>query len=170
MIRHKCRLICWLILAPRLPVHFLHKTFPGTTDETSHCPKFHSSSCLISWLPKTDLCETTGCSLPLQWWGNINNSKIDIRKVLKSKIRRYLFETLETRHWKVRFIINSGLLYPNPYLTSPMFSIKQASLYIFFLLTILQNHLELREHYNDEVAFDKIKFPKNYNQHREQYK
>ena len=65
VISHKCQLICWLILAPRPPMHFLHKTFPGTTDETSHCAMFHSSCCLISWFPKTDLCETTGCSPPL---------------------------------------------------------------------------------------------------------
>ena len=62
VISHKCRLICWLILAPRPHMHFLHKTFPGTTDKTYHCAKFHSSSCLFSWMPKTDLCETTGCS------------------------------------------------------------------------------------------------------------
>ena len=62
VISHKCRLICWLILAPRPSMHFLHKTFPCTTDETSHGAKFHSSSCLISWLPETDLCKTTWCS------------------------------------------------------------------------------------------------------------
>ena len=65
VISHKCRLICWLILAPRPPMYFLHKSFPGTTDDTSHCGKFHGSICLISWLPKTDLCETTGCNPPL---------------------------------------------------------------------------------------------------------
>ena len=32
-----------LILAPRPPMHFLHKTFPGTIDKISHCAKFHSS-------------------------------------------------------------------------------------------------------------------------------
>ena len=41
-----------LILAPRPPMHFLHKTFPGTIDKISHCAKLHSSSCLVSWLPK----------------------------------------------------------------------------------------------------------------------
>ena len=64
VISHKYLLICWLILAPRPPMLFLHKTFPGTTDETSHYAKFHSSSCLTSWLPKTDWCETTWCSPP----------------------------------------------------------------------------------------------------------
>ena len=81
-------------MAPRPPMHFLHKTFPGTTGETSHCAKFQSSSCLISWLPKTDLCETTGCSPPLdrQKWlnswtkastlsGNAPTSKILIKTV-----------------------------------------------------------------------------------------
>ena len=42
-----------LILAPRPPIHFLHKTFPGTSDKISRYAKFHSSSCLISWLPKS---------------------------------------------------------------------------------------------------------------------
>ena len=65
VISHKYPLICWLILAPRPPMHFLLKTFPGTSDETSHCAKFHSSSCLNSWLPKNDLCETKECSSPL---------------------------------------------------------------------------------------------------------
>ena len=66
VISYKCQLICWLIWAPMLPTHFLHKTFPGTTNKTSHCAKFHNSSCLISWLTKTDLCETTECSPPLK--------------------------------------------------------------------------------------------------------
>ncbi len=65
VISHKCRLISWLILAPRPPMHFLHKTFPGTSDKISGCAKFHGSSCLISWLPKSDLCETTEHSPPL---------------------------------------------------------------------------------------------------------
>ena len=39
-----------LILAPSPPMHFLHKTFPGTIDKIYHCAKFHSSSCLVSWL------------------------------------------------------------------------------------------------------------------------
>ena len=52
-------------IPPRPPMHILHKTFPGTFDKTSHCAKFHSSGCLISCLPKTDLCETTECSPPL---------------------------------------------------------------------------------------------------------
>ena len=65
VISNKFWLICWLILTPRPSMHFLHKTFPGTTDETYHCAKFHSSIRLISWLPKTDLWETTGCSYPL---------------------------------------------------------------------------------------------------------
>ena len=37
-------------------MHFLHKTFPGTIDKISQCAKFHSSSCLISWLPKIRSC------------------------------------------------------------------------------------------------------------------
>ena len=65
VISHKCRLFIRLILAPRPPMHFLHKIFPGTYYKTSHCAKFHSSSCLISWLPKTELCETIECSPPL---------------------------------------------------------------------------------------------------------
>ena len=65
VISHKCRVISWLILAPRPPMHFLHITFPGTNSKISHCAKFHSSSCLISGLPKYDLCETTECSPPL---------------------------------------------------------------------------------------------------------
>ena len=65
VISHKCWLISWLISAPRPPMHFLHKTFPGTSDKISHCAKFHSSSWLISWLPKSDLCETTERSPPL---------------------------------------------------------------------------------------------------------
>ena len=48
VISHKCRLMSWLILAPRPPMHFLHKTFPGTSNKISHCAKFHGSSCLIS--------------------------------------------------------------------------------------------------------------------------
>ena len=48
VISHKCWLISWLILAPRPPMHFLHKTFPGTSDKIFHCAKFHSSICLIS--------------------------------------------------------------------------------------------------------------------------
>ena len=32
-------------------MHFLHKSFPGTSDKISRCAKFHSSSCLISSLP-----------------------------------------------------------------------------------------------------------------------
>ena len=71
MISHKCRIICWLILAPRHPMNFFHKTFPGTTNETSDNAKFHSSCCLISWLPKTELCEITGCSPPLVMGKNI---------------------------------------------------------------------------------------------------
>ena len=46
-------------------MHFLHKTFPGTSDKISHCAKFHSSCCLISRLPKSDLYETTEDSPPL---------------------------------------------------------------------------------------------------------
>ena len=65
MISHKSQLISWLILAPRPPMHFLHITFPGTIIKISHCTKFHSSSCLISWLPKSDLCETTEGIPPL---------------------------------------------------------------------------------------------------------
>ena len=64
-ISHMCLLVSWLILAPRPSMHFLHKTFPGISDKISHCSKFHGSSCLISWLPKFDLCETTECSPPL---------------------------------------------------------------------------------------------------------
>ena len=52
-------------------MHFLHKTFPGTSDKISHCAKFYSSSCLISWLPKSDLCETTEGSPPLLSRGNL---------------------------------------------------------------------------------------------------
>ena len=48
VISHKCQLICWLIFAPRPPMHFLYETFPGTSDETSHCAKFHSYTCPIS--------------------------------------------------------------------------------------------------------------------------
>ena len=53
-----------LILAPRPPMHFLHKTFPGTIDKISHCAKFHTSSYLVSWLPKIksfsfSYCEST---------------------------------------------------------------------------------------------------------------
>ena len=33
-------------------MHFLHKTFPGTSNNISRCARFHSSSCLISWMPK----------------------------------------------------------------------------------------------------------------------
>ena len=44
------------IFAPRPPMHFLHKTFPGTIDKISHCAKFHISSCLVSWLPKIRFC------------------------------------------------------------------------------------------------------------------
>ena len=47
---------CPVILAPRPPMHFLHKTFPGTIDKTSHSGKFHSSSCLVSWLIKIRSC------------------------------------------------------------------------------------------------------------------
>ena len=65
VITHKFRFISWLILAPRPPMHFHHITFPGTIDKISHCPKFHISSCLISWLSKYDLWETTECSPPL---------------------------------------------------------------------------------------------------------
>ena len=46
-------------------------------------------------------------------------------------MRKYVFETLETMkqgHSKVQNIIHSGLFYPQPYLTNPMFSKKQASL------------------------------------------
>ena len=49
-------------MVPRPPMHILHKTFPGTIDKTSHYAKFHISGCLIYWLQKTDLCETTECS------------------------------------------------------------------------------------------------------------
>ena len=52
-------------------MHFLHKTFPGASDKISHCAKFYSSSCLISWLPKSDLCETTEGSPPLLSRGNL---------------------------------------------------------------------------------------------------
>ena len=58
-------------------------------------------------------------------------NKIYFRKIVKSKMRKYVFETLETMkqgHSKVRDIIHGGLLYPQPYLTNPMFSNKQASL------------------------------------------
>ena len=65
VISPKCRLISWLFLAPRPPLHFLHKSFPGTSDKISHCAKFHSSSCLISWLPKSNLYETTEPRPPL---------------------------------------------------------------------------------------------------------
>ena len=34
-------------------MHFLHKTFPGTSNKIFHRAKFHSSSCLVTWLPKT---------------------------------------------------------------------------------------------------------------------
>ena len=37
-----------VVLAPKPPMHFLHKTFPGTSDKISHSAKVHSSSCLIS--------------------------------------------------------------------------------------------------------------------------
>ena len=49
VISHKCWFISWLFLAPRPPMHFLHKSFPGTSDKIYHCAKFHSSSCLFSW-------------------------------------------------------------------------------------------------------------------------
>ena len=62
MISYKCQLISWVILAT---MHFLHKTFPGTSDKIIHCAKFHSSSCLISWLSKSDSCETPEWSPPL---------------------------------------------------------------------------------------------------------
>ena len=65
VISHKCRLISWLFLAPTPSMHFLHKTFPGASDKISHCAKFHGSSCLISRLPKSGLCETTERSPPL---------------------------------------------------------------------------------------------------------
>ena len=65
VISHKCRVISWLFLAPRPSMHFLHKTFPGTSDKIFQCAKFHNSSCLISWLPKSDLSETTERSPPL---------------------------------------------------------------------------------------------------------
>ena len=38
-----------VILEPRPPLHFLHKTFPGNIDKISHCAKFHCSSCFVSW-------------------------------------------------------------------------------------------------------------------------
>ena len=47
MISHKCRLISWLIWAPRTPMHFFHKTFPGTTDETS---TWHRSFTALAFL------------------------------------------------------------------------------------------------------------------------
>ena len=43
---------CRLISAPRPPMHFCHKTFPGTSNNISHRTKFQGSGCLISWLPK----------------------------------------------------------------------------------------------------------------------
>ena len=45
-----------LILASRPIMHFLYKTFPGTIDKIFYCAKFHSSSCLVSWLPKIRYC------------------------------------------------------------------------------------------------------------------
>ena len=65
VISHKCRLISWLFLVQRPPMHFIYNTFPGTSDKISHSAKFHSSSCLISWPPKSGLCETTECNLLL---------------------------------------------------------------------------------------------------------
>ena len=38
-------------------MHFLHKTYPGTSDNISHCSKFQNSGCLISWLPKFRSCD-----------------------------------------------------------------------------------------------------------------
>ena len=58
-------------------------------------------------------------------------SKIDFKKIVKSKMRISVFETLENMkqgHSKVKDIIHSGLLYPQPYLTNPMFTNKQTSL------------------------------------------
>ena len=43
---------CRLISAPRPPMHFCHKTFPGTSNNIYYFPKFQGSGCLISWLPK----------------------------------------------------------------------------------------------------------------------
>ena len=65
VISHKCRLVNCLIMASRPSMHFLHKTFPGTSNKISHCAKFYCSICLICRLPKSDLCETTECSPPL---------------------------------------------------------------------------------------------------------
>ena len=74
VISHKFQLIRWLSLAPRPHMHFLHITFPGTIDKISHRTKFHSSSCLISWLAKLDLCETTERSPPfflISWYFSV---------------------------------------------------------------------------------------------------
>ena len=40
-------------------MHFLHKTFPGTSYKISHCKMFHSSNGPISWLSK----KNRSCSL-----------------------------------------------------------------------------------------------------------
>ena len=47
VVSHKFR----LILAPRPPMHFCHKTFPNTNNNIYHCSKFQRSGCLIAWLP-----------------------------------------------------------------------------------------------------------------------
>ena len=47
MISHKCRLISWLILAPRPPMHFLHKTFPGTSERSLTVPSFTALAVLF---------------------------------------------------------------------------------------------------------------------------
>ena len=67
VISHKCQVNLLVNLGTKASyAHSSSNLAPGTIDKTSHCAKFHISSCLISWLPKTDLCETTECSPPLQ--------------------------------------------------------------------------------------------------------
>ena len=95
VISHKCRFISWLISAPRPPVHFLHKTFPATSDKISHCAKFHSSSCLISWLQKSDLCELTEQSPPLVLRNFVSNTQRPL--IINFIFRQFIKTSLNNR-------------------------------------------------------------------------
>ena len=58
-------------------------------------------------------------------------SKTDFKKIVNSKMRISVFEKFENMkqgHSKVRDIIHSGLLYPQPYITNPKLTNKQTSL------------------------------------------
>ena len=98
-----------------------------------HCAKFHSSGCLISWLPKTDLCETTECCPPLK----TESISCEHQIFLNPEIR------LKPSPVNIKFVY--WCLPDFPFWCFPDFDVHQRILYLSVTFEKILNDIKIKE-------------------------